>query len=209
MLDTESEQLTLWIKRFSEFGCRVMCMHKPERCRLLHFRIIEGPEWPQTRLANHLRCLESFDSSPASQPRTHHRVAHKSPRTQIACKMETVVPYARWKRYYPIHFRKLKSETANVPFKRSHEQPVVRSLLRLTADVFLPPRSHEHIIKWLGIFEDADCIYLVQEHASGGDLFEHLKKWGGRMPEKWVITQVLIPLMKAMREMHNKGVIHR
>jgi hypothetical protein len=29
------------------------------------------------------------------------------------------------------------------------------------------------------------------------------------MPEKRVVTQVLIPLMKALKEMHAKGVLHR
>ncbi|CAI5984694.1 unnamed protein product [Closterium sp. NIES-65] len=78
----------------------------------------------------------------------------------------------------------------------------------------LPPipsrsSSHEHIIQWLGHFEDAQCVYIVQEWASGGDLFEELRASGGHMGEARTAKHILLPLIAALHHMHTRGVVHR
>ncbi|CAI5530174.1 unnamed protein product [Closterium sp. Naga37s-1] len=69
--------------------------------------------------------------------------------------------------------------------------------------------NHEHIIQWLGHFEDPQCVYLVQEWASGGDLFEELRASGGHMGEARIAKHILLPLLSALHHMHTKGVVHR
>ncbi|CAI5512791.1 unnamed protein product [Closterium sp. Naga37s-1] len=69
--------------------------------------------------------------------------------------------------------------------------------------------NHEHIIQWLGHFEDAQCVYIVQEWASGGDLFEELRASGGHMGEARIAKHILLPLIAALHHMHTKGVVHR
>ncbi|CAI5512640.1 unnamed protein product [Closterium sp. Naga37s-1] len=69
--------------------------------------------------------------------------------------------------------------------------------------------NHEHIIQWLGHFEDAQCVYIVQEWASGGDLFEELRASGGHMGEARIAKHILLPLIAALHHMHTRGVMHR
>ncbi|GJP53016.1 hypothetical protein CLOM_g12163 [Closterium sp. NIES-68] len=69
--------------------------------------------------------------------------------------------------------------------------------------------NHEHIIQWLGHFEDTQCVYIVQEWASGGDLFEELRASGGHMPEARIAKHILLPLLAALHHMHAKGIVHR
>ncbi|CAI6005892.1 unnamed protein product [Closterium sp. NIES-65] len=69
--------------------------------------------------------------------------------------------------------------------------------------------NHEHIIQWLGHFEDAQCVYIVQEWASGGDLFEELRASGGHMGEARTAKHILLPLIAALHHMHTRGVVHR
>ncbi|CAI7876174.1 unnamed protein product [Closterium sp. NIES-54] len=82
------------------------------------------------------------------------------------------------------------------------------SPLLFTASHFLPC-SHEHVIQWLGHFEDAQCVHIVQEWASGGDLFEELRASGGHMGEARIAKHILLPLLAALQHMHTKGVVHR
>ncbi|GIL54641.1 hypothetical protein Vafri_10372, partial [Volvox africanus] len=69
--------------------------------------------------------------------------------------------------------------------------------------------SHPHIIDFYAAFEDDDRIYLVQEYAAGGDLFDDVKRRGGRLPEREVVQQVLHPYLKALAYLHQRGIIHR
>ncbi|CAI5529855.1 unnamed protein product [Closterium sp. Naga37s-1] len=80
---------------------------------------------------------------------------------------------------------------------------------RINREVALLMTSHEHIIQWLGHFEDAQCVHIVQEWASGGDLFEELRASGGHMGEARIAKHILLPLLAALQHMHTKGVVHR
>ena len=42
-----------------------------------------------------------------------------------------------------------------------------------------------------------------------GDLFDAVKRKGGRMPESAVVQQVLYPYLSALLYLHRRGIIHR
>ena len=68
---------------------------------------------------------------------------------------------------------------------------------------------HPHIVALYAAFEDADHVYLAQEFAGGGDLYEELKRSGGAMGEARVAAAVIAPALAAVRYLHFLGVIHR
>jgi len=69
--------------------------------------------------------------------------------------------------------------------------------------------GHDNIILLYGAFEDENCIYLVLQYASGGDLFDELRRRGGRMKEQEAVRLVLVPFMKALAHLHRRGIVHR
>jgi serine/threonine protein kinase len=50
--------------------------------------------------------------------------------------------------------------------------------------------SHPHIVEFFAAFEDAQGVYLLLEYAEGGDLFDVVKRRGGRMTEAALVKQV-------------------
>ncbi|MEW5298547.1 MAG: hypothetical protein WDW38_000717 [Sanguina aurantia] len=69
--------------------------------------------------------------------------------------------------------------------------------------------QHQHIIRLHVAFEDEKNVYMVQEFATGGDLFEDLKKGGGQMKEGPTATAILIPFLSSLAYLHGMGVVHR
>lgn len=62
--------------------------------------------------------------------------------------------------------------------------------------------QHENIIRLHVAFEDEKNVYMVQEFATGGDLFEDLKKGGGQMKEGPTATNILIPFLSSLAYLH-------
>ncbi|KAK9834350.1 hypothetical protein WJX84_004182, partial [Apatococcus fuscideae] len=69
--------------------------------------------------------------------------------------------------------------------------------------------QHEHIIQLYGAFEDERHVYLAQEFATGGDLYEELKRSGGQLKERRVAQDIIQPCLSALSYMHSMGIIHR
>ncbi|KAL3135413.1 hypothetical protein ABBQ32_007595 [Trebouxia sp. C0010 RCD-2024] len=69
--------------------------------------------------------------------------------------------------------------------------------------------SHGNIIQLYAAFEDDSNVYMVQEYATGGDLYEELKKTGGRFAEARTAADVLRPCISALMYLHSQGIIHR
>eukprot|EP00887_Chlorella_sp_A99_P007737 scaffold20.g7737.t1 len=69
--------------------------------------------------------------------------------------------------------------------------------------------EHESIIQLHAAFEDDEAVYMVQEYAGGGDLYEDLKRGGGQMGEAAVAGGVLAPFLSAMAYLHARRIIHR
>jgi hypothetical protein len=69
--------------------------------------------------------------------------------------------------------------------------------------------SHEHIVGFRGAFECTAGVCIVQDFAGGGDLFNLLAKCGGRLSEQTVVTKIMIPLLRALVDLHARGIVHR
>eukprot|EP00884_Botryococcus_braunii_P009112 jgi/Botrbrau1/18201/Bobra.53_1s0060.1 len=65
------------------------------------------------------------------------------------------------------------------------------------------------VIELYDNFEDAQNTYLVMEYCEGGDLFKHLLMSGGTLDEKWIITEVVGPLLTTLARLHGSNVLHR
>lgn len=63
--------------------------------------------------------------------------------------------------------------------------------------------DHEYIIRLYAAFEDEKNVYMVQEFAGGGDLFEDLKKSGGQYKEKQAVKDVIAPFLSAIIYLHS------
>ena len=69
--------------------------------------------------------------------------------------------------------------------------------------------DHENIIKLYSAFEDEKNVYMVQEFAGSGDLFEELRRNGGLVKEKYAVRDVLAPFLNSLCYLHNLDIIHR
>ena len=67
--------------------------------------------------------------------------------------------------------------------------------------------DHPNIIKLQSTFHDQDHLYIVLEHASGGELFQHIRRLGAchLSCARWLTAE----LVNALEYMHSKGVLHR
>jgi 3-phosphoinositide dependent protein kinase-1 len=77
-----------------------------------------------------------------------------------------------------------------------------KALIRL-AD----PTPHPSIIQLHGTFRGSDCLYMVLEYASGGELFGQIRRLGSCHVDcaRWLTAE----LLKALEYMHSKQVLHR
>eukprot|EP00873_Tetraselmis_striata_P019212 jgi/Tetstr1/439476/TSEL_027908.t1 len=69
--------------------------------------------------------------------------------------------------------------------------------------------QHANVVDLYGAFEDESRIYLVMQYAAGGDLFDELRRLGGRMSEQETVCTVLVPFLRAMSHLHERGIVHR
>ncbi|GBF89005.1 aurora like kinase [Raphidocelis subcapitata] len=74
---------------------------------------------------------------------------------------------------------------------------------------FLTDSRVPHVCHYIGAFQDSKQIYIVMEHASGGDLLEQLLREGRAMTEKRVVREVIVPMLTCLAHLHAGGVIHR
>ncbi|WIA37831.1 hypothetical protein OEZ86_014687 [Tetradesmus obliquus] len=69
--------------------------------------------------------------------------------------------------------------------------------------------AHEHVVQLSAAFQEGDFVVLVQEYAAGGNLFELLQKYGGRLNEHVTVQMVLEPFLRVLQYLHTRGIIHR
>ncbi|KAF8058460.1 hypothetical protein HT031_005584 [Scenedesmus sp. PABB004] len=69
--------------------------------------------------------------------------------------------------------------------------------------------AHENVVALSAAFQEGDFVVLVQEYASGGNLFELLQKYGGRLSEHVAVQLVLEPFLRVLQYLHTRGIIHR
>lgn len=69
--------------------------------------------------------------------------------------------------------------------------------------------DHDHVIKVHAYFEDDDNIYIVQELAQQGDLFDVANKFPlNRMPEP-IAAQVVLQVVLGVEYIHGLKILHR
>lgn len=71
--------------------------------------------------------------------------------------------------------------------------------------------DHPHIIRLFEYYEDYENIYLIMEHAEGGELHQVLEAQKSRnmnLPERWVAT-VIKQCLFAISHVHAQGIIHK
>ncbi|GAX77003.1 hypothetical protein CEUSTIGMA_g4450.t1 [Chlamydomonas eustigma] len=78
--------------------------------------------------------------------------------------------------------------------------------------------QHTNLIRLLLAFQEGNEVVLVQELAEGGDLFELLREHpcgeeinsgGVRLPEGQAVDLVIHPLLRALHNLHTRGIMHR
>ncbi len=67
--------------------------------------------------------------------------------------------------------------------------------------------EHSNLIEFHEVHETKKKIIVVQEMLRGGDLFEHLMKFGVYNERK--ASELACSLLKAIRYVHSRGIIHR
>ncbi|KAG1676544.1 hypothetical protein FOA52_000087 [Chlamydomonas sp. UWO 241] len=65
------------------------------------------------------------------------------------------------------------------------------------------------MLKCFDCFEDGGSWWLVLENAAAGDLLSVITEYGQIEEEGWLVTQVLLPLMQTLTQLHSEGIIHR
>eukprot|EP00405_Crypthecodinium_cohnii_P048674 CAMPEP_0206607904 /NCGR_PEP_ID=MMETSP0325_2-20121206/52555_1 /ASSEMBLY_ACC=CAM_ASM_000347 /TAXON_ID=2866 /ORGANISM="Crypthecodinium cohnii, Strain Seligo" /LENGTH=681 /DNA_ID=CAMNT_0054125261 /DNA_START=8 /DNA_END=2053 /DNA_ORIENTATION=- len=71
--------------------------------------------------------------------------------------------------------------------------------------------DHPHIVRLFEYYEDYENIYLIMEHAQGGELHQVLeaeKRKGFNLPERWVAV-VIKQCLAAVAHVHSQGIIHK
>ena len=69
--------------------------------------------------------------------------------------------------------------------------------------------DHRHIVQMYAAFEDSHNIYLVQEYAKGGDLYQELKRSDALLTEREVVQRFVEPLVSAIQYLHARSILHR
>ena len=69
-------------------------------------------------------------------------------------------------------------------------------------------RTSPNIVTVQSYFEEYGTAYLVMDYIQGINLYSLQKSYGGRL--NWAETErIILPIMDALTEIHQKGVIHR
>lgn len=69
--------------------------------------------------------------------------------------------------------------------------------------------QHPNIIKLHAVFKEDNFLVMILEYARCGNLRDVLQYLGGNMPEDFALQKVILPLLKAVTHMHDKGISHR
>lgn len=96
-----------------------------------------------------------------------------------------------------------------ISLKRLRHQPgFTRIADRLHQEIeILLSLKHEHVVKLVDVVEEEDCLYLVMELVSGGELGEWIVKKG--VFSELTARHVFMQIVEGLAYIHSKGIIHR
>lgn len=69
--------------------------------------------------------------------------------------------------------------------------------------------DHPHICRLQEVYEDDDCLYLVQEVCWGGDLLDWMDEQPDQRFDEATARRVVQQMLSALRYLHAKGIVHR
>ncbi|KAK9807170.1 hypothetical protein WJX73_003400 [Symbiochloris irregularis] len=75
--------------------------------------------------------------------------------------------------------------------------------------VYTTRKQVPHVTRLYGAFQDESQIWLVMELGQGGDLLQRFLKEGRIMSEARVCQRVAMPLLAALKSLHELNIIHR
>lgn len=70
-------------------------------------------------------------------------------------------------------------------------------------------QAHPHIVSIVDILDTPDCVYIVMEYCSEGDLFTAITEKHKYVGDDELIKQVFLQLLSAVEYCHSSGIYHR
>ena len=67
--------------------------------------------------------------------------------------------------------------------------------------------SHPNIVKVRDVFRANNTVYMVMDYHKGKDLRWYIKRYSGRLSEKFIVT-VFPYLLEGLRELHENNLLH-
>ncbi|THB69645.1 MAG: TIR domain-containing protein [Desulfovibrio sp.] len=67
---------------------------------------------------------------------------------------------------------------------------------------------HPNVVRVLDFFEANSTAYLVMDYYEGENLVEHVRRAGGRLPERRAVD-VILPVLMGLKQVHAQGFLHR
>lgn len=67
--------------------------------------------------------------------------------------------------------------------------------------------SHPNLMKFLGVYESKNSLYMIVEYLAGGQLFDRINR-SCRMKAK-EIREVMQSILMGLEALHQKGYMHR
>lgn len=67
--------------------------------------------------------------------------------------------------------------------------------------------SHPNIVKVRDVFRANNTVYMVMDYHKGKDLRWYIKRYSGRLSEKFIVT-VFPYLLEGLRELHENSLLH-
>jgi len=67
--------------------------------------------------------------------------------------------------------------------------------------------SHPNIVKVRDVFRANNTVYMVMDYHRGNDLRWYIKRYSGRLSEKFIVT-VFPYLLEGLRELHENSLLH-
>lgn len=115
------------------------------------------------------------------------------------------------KEYYPSFWAtRYAHRDLNVHCMREYEEDYQKGITRFLdeAKTLVSLSNVSEVVNVNDFFKENETAYLVMEYLDGQNLKQMAGGFGGRIPPE-VLIPVLEPLVKALGEIHEKGMIHR
>jgi len=123
-----------------------------------------------------------------------------------------ILPKVLGKGHYGIVRECMHRTTRQVLAVKSIEKCNIGRLDHLQREIYLLANiDHEHIMKMVDCYEDAECVHIVTEKYTGGELFDTILdnvSSNGCLSERKTIN-IIKSLLEAVAYLHDKGIVHR